>query len=270
MKNNKIILDAMKFSFSSVNAYDTCPKMFYLKYLKGAAETDNAYAQWGRLVHKMYEIYFSSEITKKELIEKYIKMYNEYVTELFPFNLLHNISNSYFTKGIDAINNIPYIEDEVVATEQYFDIEIGGYPTIGYIDMILKDADNEYIIVDHKSRSKFKNKQERRNYFRQLYLYSAYIKQEFGKYPKTLKFNLFRENKIVEEPFDKDEYNKTIFWYTSTIDSIYNDSLFKDKFEMDENNGIDSYGLIRDDFFCKEICGVSRTHLHDLEQEKGW
>ena len=72
----------------------------------------------------------------------------------------------------------------MVATEEKVETQIEVYNFVGYIDLILRDSDG-YHIVDHKSKSGFKSISERNAYLRQLYLYSIYVKEKYGEFPRT-------------------------------------------------------------------------------------
>ncbi len=93
---------------------------------------------------------------------------------------------------------------------------------IGYIDLIFED-DGEIVIRDYKSKAEFKNDKELKEYARQMYLYSTYVKKEYGKFPKELQFLNFRktmEPKIIA--FDEDDYNEAIEWANDTVREIRN------------------------------------------------
>lgn len=146
---------------------------------------------------------------------------------------------------------------EVLNVEQEVNLDIDGYKFIGYIDLVIRDKeDNKIIIFDHKSKSKFKNKTEHQEYLRQLYLYAIYVKEQYGEYPKQLIFNMFRAGQIIKANFNIDDYEKTKEWFIRTIKQIENDTKFYDKIFLEyqhKNKDISDYK--NDDFFCCYLCG---------------
>jgi len=83
--DNSFLLDAMDWSYSRVNSFDQCPRMFYLTYLQCADRVDNAFAQWGTLVHSLLERYYREQVELWDLTSLYEKEYSKTVKERFPF-----------------------------------------------------------------------------------------------------------------------------------------------------------------------------------------
>ena len=138
----------------------------------------------------------------------------------------------------------------MVAVEEKVDFEIDGTQFVGYIDYHgIKDG--EHYIVDNKSRD-LKPRSNRKTptvkdkeldeMLRQLYIYSAAIKQKYGKFPKALCFNCFKTGTFIEEPFNEDAYNEAIEWAKKNIEDIKN---------------ADDFYPNREFFSCYYICGVS-------------
>lgn len=257
----KDTLDSMRFSFSSVNAYDTCPRMFYLTYIEKADKVENAFAEWGSFGHHLLEQYYKGKLELFELSEAYESGYDKNVNLKFPYNRYVNLNETYKDAGKKYFDNFEddFSDYEVIDVEKKIEVTIGKYKFVGYIDLILKDA-NGYYICDHKSKSKFKNKSELRHYLFQLYIYSKYIYETYGEYPVGLIFNMFRKGDIVREPFDINEYNKALNWAEFTIDMIYEDEDFDDKIFIDyisKHKDIDKYDGT--DFFCRNLCSVRNS-----------
>ena len=100
--DNSFLLDAMDWSYSRVNSFDQCPRMFYLTYLQCADRVDNAFAQWGTLVHSLLERYYREQVELWDLTSLYEKEYSKTVKERFPFPRLED---SYYERGIEYLNN---------------------------------------------------------------------------------------------------------------------------------------------------------------------
>lgn len=261
-KKTKEILDNMRFSFSSVNAYYTCPKMFYLTYILKKDKINNAFAEWGSFCHSILERYYKGELELFELSEEYEAHYKDSVKIRFPDNKYVDMNVSYRDAGKKYFDNFEddFSDYKIVGVEQQLETKIGRYKFIGYIDLILKDKDENFYIVDHKSKSKFSNKSELRHYLFQLYIYSKYIYETYGVYPKQLIFNMFRAGEIVREDFDEKEYIKALNWAESTIDQMYEDDKFSDKILIDytaKRKSIEEYTY--PDFFCCELCSPRKS-----------
>lgn len=243
--DNAFILDGMRWSFSSVNAYNTCPKMFKLIYIDSVSKVGNAFAEWGTFMHALLEQYFKHEIEFFELSQKYIEGYADNVKCAFPPNKWVDLGEKYYDRGKEFCDNFDgdFEDYEVVAVEEKVKIQIEGRPFVGVIDLLLKGTDG-YVIVDHKSKSKFKSKEERDEYLRQLYLYAIYVKEKFGEYPRQLIFNMVRAGGKEIVNFDEAELVKAKEWFVSTIDAIYADTKFVP---------------YKDDFFCNNLCSVRHS-----------
>ena len=255
-------LDNKTWSFSSVNTYQTCPKCFYLTYLQDPPllKEDNAFAQWGSLGHSIFERYANGKLELFELGSVYENEYRGAVTAPFPPNKFVDLGESYFEKGKHYFENFDGFPDEweILDSEKEIRLNIDGYEFMGFIDLIVRDKKTgEYIIVDHKSKSKFKDQVERGEYARQLYLYSIFIKDKYGKYPSKLFFNMFRAENTVIIPFDEEELNRTVYWLKDTVESIKKDEKFDDKITIlfrKKKKPLKDFK--KDDFYCNELCSV--------------
>ena len=256
------MLDDKTWSFSSVNSYENCPKCFYLSYLQDPPleKDQNAFAQWGSHGHSLFERYVDGEIELYEMGEIYEKEYDEKVTLKFPPNKYVDLGESYHDKGKEYFENWEGFPDnwELVESEREIHLDIGGNTFIGFIDLIVKDKNTgRYIVVDHKSKSKFKNDEERDEYARQLYLYALYIKAEYGEFPSHLIFNMFRANDVVTIEFDEKNLGKAVEWFVTTIEKIKKDDKFLDKIAIEyKKKGKPLKEYKKDDFFCSNLCSV--------------
>ena len=244
----KDVLDDMVWSFSRLNAFHTCKRMFYKTYILGDETEDNFFAQYGSFVHGILEKYSKGELELFDLVDYYKKNFDEYITEEAPPNNYVDLHDQYYKKGLRYLENFQGFQDEAIGTEQKIDIELElsnmTIKFIGYIDRLSKTEDGEYKILDHKSKSAFKSDKELKEYLRQLYLYSLYVKKVYEKYPKILEFNMFKENDTVTCEFSENDLEESLKWVEDTINSIYEEEDFLPKSE-------DPYN----DFFCRYICG---------------
>ena len=190
--DNSFLLDAMDWSYSRVSSFDQCPRMFDLTYLQCMDRVDNAFAQWGSLAHSLLERYFRQQVELWDLSGLYEKEYARAVTERFPFPRLED---SYYERGMEYFDNFGGQlgdEEKVLAVEDRYTSTLGGRPVVGIIDLVLRNRSG-LIVCDHKSRGKWKSREERRKYLRQLNLYAVRVKEVYGEWPHELWFNKLRD-----------------------------------------------------------------------------
>lgn len=214
-------------------------------------------------MHSIYERFYSGAMDFFDICSEYEDNYHNKVTIKFPYNRYANLNDKYYQAGLDALENVSELPDgwKAIDIECFIDTIIEGVRFIGYADLILQNEDTgEIVVVDHKSKAKFKSKAEQAEYARQLYLYSVYVKEHYGVYPSKLVFNMFRVGETVVIDFNEEELQEAIDWFTSSVANIYMDLEFLDKIQREyDQNGKDLLKFDRRDFFCNELCGV-RTY----------
>lgn len=239
-----------EWSYSALSLYNDCPASFKAHYIDELPKKSNAFAEYGGFVHNILNRFFRGELEDFELASIYRKHYAENVVSEFPFLGKTNLSEMYYMQGHEYLLNFKGFDGyEAVGSEIEFHTTIAGKRFIGFIDLLLKDAEGNYIIVDHKSKNKFKSKKERSEYLRQLYLYSVWVKEEYGKYPTELWFNMFR-GKIDKNKFVEDNLKKALIWAEFTLDMIDFDATW-------QKSG--------DYFYCRNLCDV-RDYCEEVQE----
>lgn len=290
MGQNDFILDGMRWSFSSVNTYHTCPQAFRLGYLDALSREDNAFSDWGSFLHAILERYFKGELEFFELSQVYEGGYQEHVTHPFPPNAFCDLAERYYQAGKDYLDRFDGLFPgcTVLGVEQKVFLKLEGRPFVGVIDLLLETPEHEIWIVDHKSKSKFKTQQEQAEYARQLYLYAYHVYERYQHWPKKLIFHMIRSGgALIEIPFHQPDAEAARAWFLSTIDAIYADSVFESepnrcrrelrelRHRLDEQQiPFDVYRkqkkaleskLKNQSFMCWQLCG-SRMHCPDRDK----
>ena len=261
MEELDFLLDTMQWSFSRLNAYYNCPYEWKMHYLECNKSENGFFGEYGSLIHKILEKYAKGELSIFELNQYYEENFSDEILHDAPPNKYVDIKQSYYDKGEDYLNNIDLDLDryEILGVEKKVTFKINNKDFVGYIDLLVRDKEtNEIIIIDHKSASikilksgkiSKSDQQHFLEFKRQLYLYSIPIIEEYGSVSK-LKWNMFKDKKWIEIPWDKNECEEAIQWAKDTLKLIENES------EWSPNP--DFYYLII--FAVKEIMHVNISH----------
>lgn len=226
---------------------------WFLKYIKHCNETDKFYASYGSFMHKLIEEFYKGSLTKEQMLSKFLMDFSKEVRGIRP---QEGTVRKYIQCGSEYLRSFQPFRFNMIDVEKRVEYDIDGIPFVAFIDY-LGEENGEYVIVDNKSRDlKPRSKRtkptvkdkELDSMLKQLYIYSAAVKKEYGKFPKLLCFNCFRTETFIEEPFNKDAYNETVEWAKKQVESI------KDTDDFYPN---------REFFSCNYICGVSDECCYD-------
>lgn len=206
------------------------------------------------MVHGILEEYERGDLAEWELVDTFKERFEREITKEFPWNAYVDLKESYFNDGVRFFENFDGFKNmKVIDAEHEFTDDFDDFRIKGFIDLILEDKNTgEITVQDWKSKAKFKDKEELKKYARQLYLYARNIKNTYGKYPDKLCFGMFRKQKTVEFPFDKDAYEEAENWVRTTVKNI---------------RDCEEYPAERDEFYCKNLCGFSKNCPYAAKEE---
>lgn len=237
------------YSYSKVKSYYNCPYYFFENYFEKSDDFElesHGTSEFGSYVHKILEMYEKDELEIYELLDYYEDNYLDNVKSTFVTNMgkgfYKDLSSLYYEGGKAYFENFAGFDDlDILESEYEFYEEIdNSFILNGKIDLVALDKDGKLLVIDHKSKGKFKNKAEKREYATQLYLYSYAVFKKYNRYPDKLAFNMFRQNEWVWFDFDEEEYTKSMDWLIKSVDEIENSFDFEP---------------ILDTFFCNNFCG---------------
>ena len=252
-------LDKMVWSFSRVNSIGSCLYAFYNHYIAENEDEDNAYAQFGKLCHETLEKFLKGEIDMFSVSDYYAKNYEEYVTYDFPPNKYVDLGEKTYLQGKEYFDNFTFDSNkyEVLGVEQELKFKVGKYPFHGYADAVLRDKEtDEIILLDHKTSSfKYlkdgsvskKDAQHFQDFRRQEYLYSIALIEKYGRVDK-LTWNMIRDRKIIQIPFDKNEFEEAQEWAINNIETLEKEVLWL----PDTSNS----------YYCHVLCGQRGNCLY--------
>lgn len=244
--NYSHIINEMTWSYSRITTFEDCHYCFLLKYIKKLKRKERKFfADYGSFIHLIIQKYLTGELKKDELVGYYLIHFRENVVGKAP---TYSIFQNYFKQGINYLKNIEFPEEKIVGIEEEVLFNLDDKNFIGFIDKI-SERDG-VVVTDNKSRDlkertgrtkPTKSDKELDKYLRQLYIYSMAIEQKYGVLPKELEFNCFRTQKVINEPFDMDKYEKTKEWARKTINDISKETEWNPNVEW---------------FRCKYLCDV--------------
>lgn len=254
------LFDDMVWSYSRINSFEFCPYGFYLRYVSQSSEEDMFYSSYGSFMHKLIERFYKGEYAdRSEMLDEFLAGFSESVKGFRPSE---SIVQKYIQCGIEYINTFEPFDCTTVAVERRVEFEIEGVRFVGVIDYI-GEKDGNYILIDNKSRDlkprsnrakpTIKDK-ELDTMLKQLYLYSTYIKQEYGTFPVELRFNCFKNRCLIKEKFDVEKYKEAVEWAKTTIEQI---------------KKTDDFYPSLDFFKCRYLCGVNAECVyHQMSSER--
>ena len=225
----------MTWSFSRVSSFDSCPYRWFLHYIKGKREDDTFYASYGSFMHRILARYYAGEIERDGLAMEFLTGFRKEVKGMRP---AASTVEKYVKEGAEYLRHPFTPEGKVLGVEMEVKFSVEGIPFVGFIDLVTREGGG-IVLTDHKSRV-IKSEAEAREMMKQLYLYSAAVFEETGEFPSRLRFNCFRDGKVIEIPFDPDEYAQSIRWVSDTIRKIESSE------DFDPNP---------DWFRCRYLCG---------------
>lgn len=226
----------MIWSFSRVTAYQRCRYAWYLTYIEKVSKTSSAYAEYGKFIHSILESYYKKEIDEQQALSRYVEDFEYEVTAA----VRESTKDKLFMAGVDYFSKFSWQYDnyEILGVEKEVRFKIGGYNFIGYVDLLLRDkATGDITILDHKS-GEFPMKkngvdvlkahqEDYDRYKKQLYAYSIAVKNEYGSYPRFLKWNYTRSAQELTLPFIESELEETKKYLLDIIKQISKDKKFE-------------------------------------------
>lgn len=241
------LIESMRWSYSRITSFENCPYAWYMKYIYGTEEKPNFYASFGSFVHKLIESYYRGKIPQHDLATQFLLGFPLEIKGRWPSS---DLVDRYMMKGYQYFQQFQPFEYNMVSVEDEITFQINGNAFVGYIDFLGRDADG-LCVVDHKSRElkrrsnrsrPTKKDEELDAFLKQLYLYSAGVKQKYGEFPAKLCFNCFKSGEFIEEPFNKDAFDAAVTWATDEIERIKNVDTFRPRLDW---------------FYCTNLCGFS-------------
>lgn len=233
-----------QWSYTKLQTYEECPQAFYRHYVLGEHGQDNAYAQWGILMHNILERNSKGELPLADMISEYDQRFPLEVTEDFlQFRWDVDPREEYYKAGVGFLFNYDGIPQGYtnVECESVIQTTIANKPFIGRLDLLLRNnKTGKLMLLDYKSKKSFRSKAEEARQLRQLYLYSKFVKERYGEAPDKLAFLLIRSNTISEHVYDEAAYKEAVNWAEGVIDKAEHDIFWEFDADRRRDRGLRS------------------------------
>jgi hypothetical protein len=255
MSEYSFITDNIKFSYSGVTTFENCPHSYKLTYIDVENKIENAFGQFGLLVHHVLERYFAKEIDVWDLADYYKQKYDEFVTVPYPPNNYVDLGHSYFQAGLDFFTMFDFDRRgyEVVSIEDNIEFDMTtDIKAVARPDLVLKEIETgKYILFDYKTAKMKKTKPQLKkqisDYMRQMKLYCYAVWLKTGIEINEVRLWFIRDNFIYKEQIDSMDISDTTTWFVELINKI-----------KEEQNWY-PLDIEKNEFFCAFICSVRNS-----------
>lgn len=253
MADYDFIVDNMRFSYSSLSTFETCPYSFKLSYIDYLERKGNFYAEYGTLVHSTMEKYFTKELDSYELSDYFLNNYDKVVVS--PAPPPYGMYERYMEEGKIFFDNFSFDRElyDILATEEKIEFNLGEALFTARPDLILKNKESGIIsLFDYKTSSTFKinkrtgvetaDKKKLEGYYKQMYTYTYAISLVKGISIDEISLWFTRPDRIVTIPRNLEDEKKSINWVEGVIQKVKSEEVFK----YDNSNP----------YFCNNLCNV--------------
>lgn len=228
-----LITSGMTWSYSRITSFERCPYQFFLTYIRPQTQAPMFFSDYGSLVHEILGLFYEGKLKKEELVSSYLTNFFHRVRGRAPSSAVYQ---NYLQQGVDCLKAVQRPEEKILGVEQRVEFSVGDLPFVGFVDLILQDADGRLTICDHKSRAlkprsksgkHTKSDEELDRYLRQLYLYSIPVTEQYGRKPDFLQFHCYRVGRTIREPFREPAFEDAKAWALETVQKINSETEWK-------------------------------------------
>jgi RecB family exonuclease len=238
------------YSFSRLTTWNTCKGGFHRKYNLNDKGEDNWFSRFGTLAHDIFEKVDRKEIPASQSLKEWAARYDEEVLlgaeaheEPWMDNWLKDACR-FFAEFKGWRTEAVWIEEHIeVESDYHFKGQYFPFKFQGYVDRLSRLPNGDFSMQDYKCSKPYKGTDLKEKQ-RQMYLYSAAVKERFGVFPKNLIFMHFRQNAPVIIPFKESDYLEAWEWAAKTVAEI-------ETYEGD-------YQLTDNGYFCQSICNYRK------------
>jgi hypothetical protein len=255
MSSLDFIIDNIRFSYSSLTTYETCPYSFKLTYIDKLQREDNFYGQYGTLVHNtMYE-YFAGNLDSFELSGYFKDNYNSIMLAIPPSYPM-GMEDRYKEAGLTFFDNFSFNKSlyDIILNEEKIEFDFEeGIQFVAKPDLVLYEkSTGKFLLYDYKTSAPFRIDKRNGNetvdmkkingYYKQMYIYTYALRNYKFTPIDEIVLWFTRPDRQVNIPWSEEDENEAIKWLHKTVDKIKKDEKFK------YNN--------ENEYFCNNLCSV--------------
>jgi len=252
MSSYDMVVENMKFSFSSVTNFITCPHQFFLTYIQAEDRSGNWYSDFGSFMHLVLEKYFGNELDIMELAQFYEENYGSNVLSPPP-PYPAGIADRYYADGLKFFDDFSFDKEkyEVIHLEDSIETTYNNIKLIVKPDLVLKEKSTGIVyLVDYKTSDPFKypspGKKKLAEYRQQMYLYSYFINHTTDIKINKIKLWFVRLNRFEEFDYVEKDAEEVINWFYNGVLNIQ----VEEEFPPCDTK--------KNKFFCTQLCSVSQ------------
>ncbi|MBD1379089.1 PD-(D/E)XK nuclease family protein [Metabacillus arenae] len=269
-------MEEEKYSFSRLETFHNCRRLYYHNYVQKNRSGDNIYSFLGTVTHELTQGMEQGHETNESATKKFIEAVDDAEMLDLPW-MSENVKNKYVDCIVHFLENYKPTNNNTIRIEDYFEIDINGIILRGYIDLWYRIGMDIYV-VDLKTSTKFAKKDLPKK-SRQLLLYGIHLSEKYPDYNIILQFNMLKyvlrngklvertkidlfdeyEDGIVDVDYSEEAANEAKEYVTNTVKEIN---------QIDTSN-IGNWHMDNDpnkDFFCRNLCSYRETCLGMLNK----
>jgi hypothetical protein len=258
MSSWDFVIENIRFSYSSLTTYSTCPYSFRLTYLDKCERINNFYGQYGTLIHEtMYE-FFANKLDAFELSGYFNDNYSRVINTFAP-SYPPGMEEKYKEAGLEFFNNFSFDKEnyDIIINEEKIEFEFDeGIRFVAKPDLVLFNrTTGNFTLVDYKTSAPFKidkrsdketiDQKKLDGYYKQMYIYTYALRNyKFTPVDKITLWFTRPDRKHTISWNEKDE-EKAIKWLHKEVGKIRKD----EEFLYNNSNA----------YFCNQLCGVRES-----------
>jgi DNA helicase II / ATP-dependent DNA helicase PcrA len=197
-----------RLSASAVETYETCPLQFKFVREWRLSRQVHAAAQYGAAMHRVLRTYYdSARLGRTKSDDELLQLFGE---DLATAGIQDDYQRGlYLKQGLIQLQEFlsaarTASADEVLHTEEWFEVAIAGTTVAGRIDRIDRRSDGSVAIVDYKTGKA--RSQEDADESLQLSVYAIAAEQKWGYNVSELVFHNLEGNVVVTS--GRDEFQR--------------------------------------------------------------
>jgi len=255
MSDFGFIIENIRFSYSSLTTYSTCPYSFRLTYLDKCDRISNFYGQYGNLIHDTMFQYFASNLDVFELSGYFTSKYDTVMLAPPPSYPI-GMEEKYKEAGLEFFDNFSFDKDlyDIILNEEKLEFEFDeGAMFVAKPDLVLfEKPTGKFLLYDYKTAAPFRidkrsgletvDNKKLEGYYKQMYIYTYALRNYKFTPIDEIVLWFTRPDRKVTVPWNEDKEEESINWLHKMISKIRKDENF---FPNNSNS-----------YFCLNLCSV--------------